>query len=140
MLDIDQLLIELNSTDAKIRGQAKIILRQLAPMILRELTNTPHSSELEPKRFKQSKSLLTAIIHDCVRPKAGWKERSRAITALEKGITVATHPRMLRSHLLYLLGCIGDSACAKRLTVLERDTQIGADVKMARERILRNKI
>jgi hypothetical protein len=140
MLSIDQLLIDLNSTNAKTREQARQILRQLAPMILRELINTPSADELEPKRFKQSKSLLTAIIHDCVRLGAGKDERARAIAALEKGIAVPTHPRMLRAHLLYLLGCIGDGGCARRLLALERDAQIGADAKMARERMLRNKI
>jgi hypothetical protein len=140
MLDIDQLLIDLNSINKNTREQARQILRQLAPLILRELTNTPDASELEPKRFKQSKRILTVIIHDSVRPKAGKQERVRAIAALEKGIAVPTHPRMLRSHLLYLLGCIGDSACAKRLLVLERDTQMGSDAKMARARILQTKI
>jgi hypothetical protein len=140
MLDIDQLLIELNAPNSQTRAQAKIILRQMATFILRELTNTPTPAELEPRRFKQSRNLLTAIIHDSVRPGAGKQERTRTIDALEKGIAVPTHPRMLRSHLIYLLGCIGDGACAKRLAVLEKDTQIGADAKMARERILRNKI
>jgi hypothetical protein len=140
MLDIDQLLTDLNATDTKTRTQARQILRQLAPLILRELTNTPTNAELEAKRFKQSKNLLTAIIHDSVRPGAGKQERVRTIAALEKGIAVPTHPRMLRAHLLYLLGCVGDSGCARRLAVLERDTQIGADAKMACERMLRHRI
>jgi hypothetical protein len=140
MIDIDQLLIDLNSPNPQTRELAKKILRELAPMILRELTNTASPAELEPKRFKQSKNLLTAIVHDSVRPGASKKERALAITALEKGIAVSTHPRMLRAHLLYLLGCIGDSASAKRIMPLENDPQIGPNAKMARARILKTSI
>ena len=140
MLDIDQLLADLNSPKAEVRKQARVILRRMAPLLLKELSQKPEAEEIEPRRFKIAQRLFTALAHDRVRPSANPKERQQAIIAFEKAALSPAYPRMLRSHFLYLLGCIGDLPCAKRLAVLEKDSLLGQDARMARERIGKVKI
>jgi len=93
----------------------------------------------DPAVAKTARAGMETLVHRVRAPPPGKDRgdgaaRARTADALAQ-IARSSRPRMVRAHALYLLGFAGDGSHEKALAALEKDTEVGEDARMARQRI-----